>query len=96
MRIERLRYFRRVVASRFALGLVAFLTLVCSVHAGQTPVESYDNRVKGAQTLAVLGPDLFGEQVNLFDGNTEFKVTDISVATNSGMPLTLGRKLKVS
>lgn len=86
------------VSSSLRCGFVAltFLMLVARAHAGQSPAESYDNRLKGAQTLGTLGPDLFGEQVNLLDGNTAFHVTDISVPTNSGMPLMLGRKLKVS
>jgi|LakMenEpi03Aug12_release.lakeMendotaPanAssembly.Ray.scaffolds.fasta_scaffold776541_2 hypothetical protein len=34
--------------------------------------EEYDHTAKAAQTLVVLGPELFGESVNLKDGATSF------------------------
>lgn len=58
--------------------------------------EEYDNVIKGAQTITAFGPDLFGEGVNLKDGSTSFSATDISIRTNSGLPMTIGRSYGVN
>jgi len=62
----------------------------------RTIEEGYDDVLKTAQTIATLGPDLFGEQVNLQDGATVFQATDVAVKTNSGLPMSVGRVLSIS
>ncbi|MEO8010671.1 MAG: hypothetical protein ABI650_03395, partial [Dokdonella sp.] len=63
------------------------------VAGGETVIESYDNALKGVQTIDMLGADLFGEETNLSNGATAFAAVDVSLATNSGLPVSVGRKL---
>ncbi len=46
--------------------------------------------------LAVLGSDLFGDQVNLVNGGLSFSITDISVPGNSSLPVALTRTFAVT
>ncbi|GAB3353481.1 RHS repeat protein [Lysobacter tyrosinilyticus] len=85
---------------RFA-SLSVLLTAVLAASAVQAQTnrsiaEGYDDVLKTAQTIGTLGPDLFGEQVNLQDGATAFRATDVSVKTNSGLPMSVGRVLSIS
>ena len=53
-------------------------------------------RLNQAQSLAPLSVDtLFGEQVSLFNGGTEFSSTDISIPGNEAPPVELRRVLLV-
>ncbi|MBL8297705.1 MAG: RHS repeat-associated core domain-containing protein [Rhodanobacteraceae bacterium] len=58
--------------------------------------DNYEERIEGVRTIAQSGPDLFGDSVNLKDGKTSFNVTDISIPTNSGLPVSLSRTLAVN
>jgi YD repeat-containing protein len=42
--------------------------------------------------VTTLGPDLFGDRVNLFNGSLEFEQTDLSVPGNNALPVALGRR----
>jgi RHS repeat-associated protein len=87
------------VARHVATWFLIILTLATSQAGAQTAKtisEEYDNAIKGAQTITAFGPDLFGEGVNLKDGTTSFSATDISVRTNSGLPMTIGRSYGVN
>ena len=57
--------------------------------------QEYANRIKSAQVVAQLGPDLFGESISLSTGATEFSATDVSLPGNTGLPVAVGRRLKV-
>ncbi len=63
---------------------------------GATAIELYDNAVKGTQAIGALGPDIFGEQVNLSNGATSFAATDVSLPTNSQLSLSIGRRLAMN
>jgi YD repeat-containing protein len=56
-------------------------------------LDDYSMRTKGREIIDSIGPDMFGDQTNLQTGVTEFKVTDVSVKTNSGLLMSVGRKL---
>ncbi len=84
---------RLAAAALVAAGL---LPLQSQAQTARTATEEYADIVKGAQTITALGPDLFGEAVNLKDGNTSFSATDVSIPTNSGLPLSIGRSLGVN
>ncbi|WP_257387684.1 RHS repeat domain-containing protein [Tahibacter caeni] len=58
--------------------------------------DEYARDISSAQTVAAFGPDLFGESVNLKDGVTSFSATDVTAATNSGLPVAVGRTLGVN
>jgi len=95
----------RVVAAIAALVLSTFSALVPAFDpefdpdrepraaGGTTITEGYDSVLKGVQTIDMLGADLFGEQTNLSNGATSFAATDVSLDTNSGLPVSVGRKL---
>jgi hypothetical protein len=42
--------------------------------------------------VTTLGPDLFGDRVNLFNGSLEFEQTDLSLPGNNALPVALGRR----
>lgn len=69
---------------------------VAHAQTARTVTEGYEDNIKGAQTIGALGPDLFGEQVNLQEGATEFRAVDVSVSSNSGLPVSVGRVLGIS
>ena len=57
--------------------------------------QEYANRIKNRQTPAALGPDLFGDEVNLFDGTVSFSATDIDIPGNSALPVRVARRLSI-
>ncbi|WP_396614774.1 hypothetical protein ACHZ97_09660 [Lysobacter soli] len=56
-------------------------------------LEDYNGVVKSKKTIEDLSPDLFGDQIDVYSGSTVFAATDASVPTNSGIALSIGRKL---
>lgn len=82
----------------FVASLFAFLVSgdASAQAAGHTIVENYDDAIKGARDLRQLDTELFGDLTNLQDGSTEFRVTDVVVPTNSGLPMSFGRRLVMS
>ena len=87
------------IARLTALGmapLLALMSLAASAQTARSIDDEYANAIKHAQTVATLGDDLFGEQVSLKDGVTSFSATDVTVKTNSGLPMSVGRTLSVT
>lgn len=62
----------------------------------QAIIDQYNHRLQSSQTVSPLGPDLFGDQVDMRDGNTTFSVTDVQVPSNGSIPISIGRNLVVS
>ena len=81
-----------LVAAAFALALASRV----EAQTAKTITEDYDNVIKAGQTVTALGPNLFGEAVNLRDGTTSFSATDVSLPTNSGLPVAVGRSYGVN
>lgn len=75
------------------------LLLVCSgavmAQAGMEPYQEYDKRIRAAEQVGPLSDDLFGDQVSLFNGQTEFANVDIDLPGNNGLPVQLRRRLPV-
>src|SRR5690606_18647886 len=59
------------------------------------PWEDYATHLQSRQALAAHGPELFGDQVNLYNGALSFSVTDIALPGNSGLPVALTRTFSV-
>lgn len=57
--------------------------------------EEYGKRLSSGQTISPTGTDLFGDQVSLYDGGLSFKVTDVSLAGNSALPVEFTRTFTV-
>jgi RHS repeat-associated protein len=83
-----------IVSSRAAL-LVGALFVAFPAQAQLEWGQEYANRVRARETLTTLGPDLFGDQTNLFDGTTSFSTTDLAIPGNGALPLTVGRRLQI-
>lgn len=76
----------------------AMLCAVANLASGQgntTPAMELSNFVRAPDAVATIGPDLFGDQVNLYTGKTEFIQTDFSLRGNSVLPVAVGRRLPV-
>lgn len=77
---------------------IACLALMLSGHAwGQTrhPFQEYSQGIAATSEIKSLGDDAFGEQVSFFTGATEFSNSDIVLAGNSSLPVSLGRRFTV-
>ena len=65
-----------------------------AVH-GQTPTVYTEagQLIRAPQAVTSLGPDLFGDKVNLYSGVLEFTQTDVSIPGNNALPVSVGRRL---
>lgn len=78
------------------LFVVAAAVLVpFSAGAQTTPYQEYDRLVKANEMVSPLGSELFGDNVGLYNGSTEFTVSDIDIPGNNSLPVRLGRSFKV-
>lgn len=80
------------------LRVSSTLLVVPCAHAqmGRGVNEVYEDVTKGAQTIQSLGVDMFGDQTNMIDGSTVFTVVDVAAKPNSGLPMSVGRKLAIN
>lgn len=72
-----------------AIGLVA--PSVAPAQIVPTWREEYDKRLKYGDLVEPLKGEIFGEQVNLYDGSISFNATDIALAGNSALAVSLSR-----
>lgn len=81
-----------------SVGFSALLAVSSGASASSigtlSPHEEYARRVHASQVVAPLTSDLFGEQISLYNGATEFSVVDIDLPGN-GPPMQLRRRLKI-
>lgn len=69
---------------------------VAPLSAGSVyPWQEYDQKIGKADALATLGPDLFGDTVDLQSGALSFSITDVSLPGNSGLPVAITRTFSV-
>ncbi len=66
-----------------------------TAHAQLSMPQDYDKFIHSAEAVGALGPELFGEQVSLYTGSTEFTVTDIELPGSGLIPVRLGRRYVV-
>lgn len=79
-------------ARRLACTLAA-LALSSSVSAqdGKAYWEEYDKLINNRKAVVALGPDLFGDSVDLATGALSFSVTDVSIPGNNALPVAVTR-----
>lgn len=79
------------------IGAALFAALLTPVlHAADVqPYQEYASRVKGAEQVSALSDELFGENVSLYNGATDFTQIDISLPGNSAVPVQLVRRLPI-
>ncbi|MCK9386263.1 MAG: hypothetical protein M0Q15_16760 [Nevskia sp.] len=87
---------RLIPALRGALCvLVGLMGLSVSAVAQAQAVDltqEYSERVKMAQMIGPLGPNLFGDSTNFYDGQTTFTTTDIDLPGNNKLAVQLTRR----
>ncbi len=73
------------------------LLVLCAASAqaqqGSTTYAELSKAVKAPNAVAAIGTDLFGDHVNLYNGQLEFSQTDVSLPGNSKLPVAVGRRL---
>ncbi len=91
-------YPRAAMAGKgLLLGVVALCVLApVGVSAQIVPTwrQEYDKRLKYGDLVEPLKGEIFGEQVNLYDGSISFKATDVSIPGNGSLTMTLGRSYR--
>jgi RHS repeat-associated protein len=53
--------------------------------------EEYEKNIKTRESIAALGPTLFGDAVNLSNGALSFSTTDVSLRGNNALPVEITR-----
>lgn len=82
------------VAKQVAFVLLALLPIGNTVHAQSlSEPQEWSERIKTAESIGVLGSDLFGDSTNYYNGQTSFSATDIDLPGNNDLPVRLSRKL---
>ena len=76
------------------LGMLLGATALPS-HAQVEPYEEFGKHLREAQEVTPLTSTLFGDKVSLYNGATEFDVTDIDLPGNSSLPVRFGRQFVV-
>ena len=64
-------------------------------HCENTIFSELSDAVKAPSAVAKLGPDIFGDQVNLYTGVLSFEQVDLIWNGTGDIPLRLGRRLAV-
>jgi len=88
---------RRPGSGLRACGLVAVWmlgALANAAHAQAIPSwhDEYTKRLKYEEVTSPLKDDLFGDNISLYDGTVTFTATDVSLAGNSSLPVSIGRR----
>lgn len=80
------------LARRFAAA-AAMLGSLTAAQASSVSLPYLEGQMPMApDAVATLGPDLFGDKVNLFNGALEFEQVDLSLPGNFALPVALGRR----
>lgn len=76
--------------------LVYLCATTCFAQEGKSPWEEYDKLINARKSVTALGPDLFGDHVDLQTGTLSFSATDVSIPGNSKLPVAFTRSFTVS
>ncbi len=74
------------------------LMAMCGAAGAESPITphtEYHKRIRTGEQVSPLTSELFGEQINLSSGSTEFVVTDIDLPGNNALPVRLQRRFAV-
>lgn len=82
-----------------ALIALSTLLLVASgtaaAQTGKQPWEEYDKLINTRKAIATLGPQMFGDSVDLSTGALSFSTTDVSLTGNNALPVAVTRTFVV-
>ena len=76
-------------------GALVCLLGFAAITSAVEPYQEYSKRVESSARISLLKDDLFGESVGLFNGQTEFNITDVELAGNNSLPVSLRRRFPV-
>ena len=79
------------IGSVLASVLLLFATTAVHAQSTTTFAEQY-KQIQAPNAVASIGSDLFGDQVNLYNGKLEFVQTDVSLKGNNALPVSVGRR----
>ncbi len=82
-------------AWRRQIGAGVLLFAICGAATAIEPYQEYRKRIESTQNLTALKSDLFGDSVSLYNGKTDFSVTDIDLPGNNSLPVRLQRRFNV-
>lgn len=74
-----------------ALAVCVLAPITAAAQIVPTWREEYDKRLKYGDLVEPLKGEVFGEQVNLYDGSIGFKATDVSIPGNDSLAVSLSR-----
>lgn len=80
---------------------IAFAALFTASNAsaqssgGKWPFEEYDTLINQRRTVTALGPELFGDSIDLNSGALSFTTTDVSIPGNNRLSVAVSRKYAV-
>lgn len=60
------------------------------------PYQEYAKLIRVSEQVEPLTSELFGESVNLYNGQTEFSNVDIDIPGNGGLPVQLKRRFSIA
>lgn len=86
------------VARKLWIGLVMAAMVLPALGQssdGVEPYEEYGKHLRAAQETTPLTSTLFGDQLSLYNGATEFDVTDIDLPGNGSLPVRFSRRLTI-
>ncbi len=85
-----------VVCSILFSGLaIAAFAVRAQTASAVAPEEEFGKRLRAAQEVTPLSSSLFGDQVSLYNGATEFNVVDIDIPGNGALPVQLHRRFEI-
>jgi len=83
----------------FRIAAQAVVVVVCTAFGvgaqDLVPPMEYSKFLKSAEMVGPLKDGLFGDQVSMYNGQSEFVVTDASLQGNSALPVSLSRRFSV-
>jgi YD repeat-containing protein len=87
--------FRSCGTKPRAFWLVSLSLSVFSAALAQdiTSFEEQRQSIRAPKANAAVGTDLFGDNVNLYNGTLSFKQTDVSLPGNNALPVMVGRRI---
>lgn len=86
---------KRAVAWQCRIGAAVVLSVCAASALAVEPYQEYRKLIESAQNLTALKDDLFGESVSLYNGKTDFSVTDVSLPGNNALPVEMRRRFSV-
>src|SRR5690349_8055189 len=75
------------------VAVLLVLTTSFSFAQDHTPYSEQQQAIKSPNAVARMGTDLFGDEINLYQGTVTFRQTDIALRGNSELPVRVGRRL---